>query len=85
MGKELSHDEIIELGEIAKQMLAPNSTFNRVVTKLVGEAVAELTAAPVYDLTARQAHARMKALEDIKQRLANLVNDATMASRKVQK
>lgn len=85
MGKTLTHDEIIELGENAKHLLAPGSLFNRVVTTLVAEAVAELTAAPVYDLTARHAHARMKSLEDIKQRLQLLVNDATVASKKVNK
>lgn len=75
-------EEVQELAATAKALLAPGSTFNRVVNTLVAEAVAELTAAPMYDLTARRAHARMKALEDIKQRLRTLENDATMASRR---
>jgi hypothetical protein len=36
----------------------------------------------MYDLTARAAHARMKALEDIKQRLKIFQDNALVASRK---
>lgn len=78
----LSAVERDELAAEAKSMLAPGSMFNRVVTELVKEAIAELTAAPLYDLTARAAHARMKSLEDIKQRLKVIQDDALMASRK---
>lgn len=75
-------EEIEELAAEAKALLAPNSLFNKIVTTLVREAVAELTAAPLYDLTARAAHARMKSLEDIKQRLKVIQDNALMASRK---
>lgn len=81
MGK-LTPEEVQELGATAKSMLAPGSAFNRIVNTLVAEAVTELTAAPMYDLTARRAHARMKSLEDIKARLRTLENDATMATRR---
>lgn len=82
MGKEYSTEEVEELAAEAKAMLAPGSIFNRVVTALVAEAVAELTAAPMYNLTARAAHARMKSLEDIKQRLKIFQDNALMAARK---
>lgn len=82
MGKpELSSEERSELAATAKALLAPGSIFNKIVTALVAECVVELASAPLYDLTARQAHARMKSLEDIKQRLQVFVNDATMASK----
>ena len=82
MGKERTPEEVEELAAGAKALLAPGSLFNRVVNGLVVECMEELTSAPLYDLTARRAHARMKSLEDIKQRLTSLVNDATMASRR---
>lgn len=81
MGKDTSYEEIQELGANAKAMLAPGSTFNRVVTTLVAECVRELASAPLYDLTAQQAHARMRSLEDIKARLQILINDAMMAAK----
>lgn len=79
--RELSFDEKAELAATAKAMLAPGSVFNKIVTALVSEAVTELASAPLYDLTARQAHARMKSLEDIKVRLQIFINDVTMASK----
>jgi hypothetical protein len=78
----ISPEEMHELAAEAKAMLAPGSLFNKICTNLVAEAVAELTAAPMYDLTARAAHARMKALEDIKQRLKIFQDNALVASRK---
>ncbi len=81
MGKDISYEEVQELGATAKAMLVPGSIFNRIVTTLVAECVTELASAPLYDLTARRAHARMQGLEDIKKRLQILVNDATMASK----
>lgn len=82
MGKELTHEERLELAATAKALLEPNSIFNKIVTTLVAESVQQLASAPLYDLTARQAHARMRSLEDIKQRLQMFVTDATMASKR---
>jgi hypothetical protein len=85
MGKEVTPEERQELAAAAKAMLAPNSVFNRIVNTLVAECLTELTSAPLYDLTAQQAHARMKSLEDIKQRLNVLMNDAVMANQRNKK
>jgi len=79
MTKELSLEQKQELAAEADRLLEPGSMFNAIVTLLVGESVAQLVEADIGGLTATAAHARIKALEDIKGRLRILKNDATMA------
>lgn len=79
---ELSREELLELAAEAERLLAPNSLFQRILKTITADAVAELVQAPLYDLTAQAAHARMRALESIRGQLQIIVNDAKMASRK---
>lgn len=77
-----SPEELQELAAEAERLLAPGSLFNRIVKTILADTMQELIQAPLYDLTAQAAHAKMRALESIKGQLQIVVNDAKMASRK---
>lgn len=68
-------EEMRELAAEADRVLAPNSVFNRVLTNVTKKYIQELTQAPVYDLTARAAHAKLIALEAIKGEFRILSNN----------
>lgn len=67
----------------AGRLLQPGSMFNQIITSLTSECIQELTNAAIGDLTATAAHAKLKALNDIKGRLRSIQNDATMARHRV--
>ena len=67
------------LAKEADLLLKDDSLFNSIVNVLIQECMVELLEAPIGDLTATAAHARMKGLNDIKGRLRMIKNDATMA------
>lgn len=73
---KLQPAELEELGAEAKNMLATGSAFNRVATYLTGVYMAELMSVPVGDLTVGRTHAKLHALNDLKQGLKRLVAEA---------
>lgn len=85
MGKELSYQEKMELAEEAKRLLSPTSMFNKIVNSLVIEYHDKLMRSSLRSDEATEAHAGLKALNDIKTYLKIIENDAIMAKDKAEK
>lgn len=81
MALSLTLEQKAEIAAESERLLNPGSTFNKIVTVLVDECIQELVTADVGDLTATRAHARMKALNDIKARIKALQNDYLIAKK----
>lgn len=78
---KLSDAEIEQYAEMAKE-LEENKIFQSIITTLLAESIQELVNADVGGLTAQAAHARIKALNEIKGRIKAFQNDATMMRRR---
>lgn len=78
---KLSEAEIEQMAALSAE-LDNNKVFQSIITTLTAEAIQELLTCEVGGLTAQAAHARMKALNDIKARIKGFQNDAVMMRRR---
>ncbi len=79
--KDLSLEQKIELAEDAKRYLAPNSLLNVLITQLTKESMDAFVAYDVGSDKARDAHGRIRALNEIKTALKAIIDDVTVATR----
>ena len=75
-------EQRIAVGDEAERLLN-GQLFNSVVSTLVAENIADLMAVEPGSPKSVVAHAKMRALNDIKEGLRRLVNDAAMARKEL--
>lgn len=71
--------ERLERSQRAESLLE-NKLLNEVFAAMHSRFLEQLVAAPLGDLTAVHAHARMKSLEDVKSELQSILKDADFIS-----
>lgn len=80
MRKKLTHEEKVDLADQASE-LEKSPIFGRVMAELKEQYLAELLAKEVGDLTIPSSHAKLRALEDIRQSLNALKTDAKISAK----
>lgn len=70
------------MAEDAKRYLAENSLLNVVIAQLIREAMDTFVASDVGSDKARDAHGRIKSMNEIKASLKALVDDVTVAAKR---
>lgn len=85
MGKQLSLEERVTLGDEAKRLLAEGSMFNRILSEVTRDYIAALLTTNPGSQEAIACHSGLKALQHIKESVKVIENDAAVARKEIKK